>query len=223
MKTTGDRAMRVSAGHAAFAVILLTLGIQGLIKGDFTTVWQPVPKGVPGREVPVDLCAALSLASGIGLLWRRTAALAARVLLVSLLLWLLLWRVRALRDRRTGAWLAAMACRLGVFHRQHLPRGGRGDSVRCLRAAGSSSLGVANGPVRAAGLASPPGGRQGRHRLPMGRNRDHSGVDGLWLGGGGFLPRYAASAWHDSSWDATWISISDVQIDGQRHLGSARM
>ena len=89
--------MRVaSAGHAAFAAILIALGIQGFIKGDFTAVWAPVPKGAPAREVLVYLCASVSLASGIGLLWPRTAGLAARVLLAFLVLWLLLWRVRAL-------------------------------------------------------------------------------------------------------------------------------
>jgi hypothetical protein len=55
-----------------------------------------VPKGVPAREVLAYLCGLISLASGIGLLWRRTAALAARVLLASLVLWFLVWRVRAL-------------------------------------------------------------------------------------------------------------------------------
>lgn len=95
--TGGERATRVvSAGHAVFAAVMIALGIQGLITGDFTAVWQPVPRGVPVREVLVYLCASISLASGIGLLWRRTAALAAGVLLVSLVLWLFLWRVRAL-------------------------------------------------------------------------------------------------------------------------------
>src|SRR5215470_5088125 len=95
--STGGSAMRIaSVGHAAFALIMIALGIQGLIKGDFTVVWQPVPKGVPAREVLVYLCSLVSLASGIGLLWRRTAGSAARVLLALLVIWFLLWRVRAL-------------------------------------------------------------------------------------------------------------------------------
>src|SRR6266576_5090395 len=92
--STGVRAMGVaSLGQAVFAATMVTLGILGLIQGDFTPTWSGVPKSVPAREVLGYLCAFISLASGIGLLWRRAAAIASRVLLTYLLVWLLLFRV----------------------------------------------------------------------------------------------------------------------------------
>ena len=82
-----------SVGHALFATSMIWLGAMCLSRGDFVQVWQPVPKWVPAREVLAYLCALISLASGIGLLWQRTAAVAARVVFASLMVWLLALRL----------------------------------------------------------------------------------------------------------------------------------
>jgi uncharacterized membrane protein len=81
-------------GHVLFAATFAALGILGLIDRDFAPVWQPLPQGLPAREVLLYLCAAISLSCGTGLLWSRTAAAAARMLSAYLLLWLLLFRIR---------------------------------------------------------------------------------------------------------------------------------
>jgi uncharacterized membrane protein len=80
----------VSAGHALFAVTLIGVGITGLATGRFASIWQSVPQGVPARRALAYLCACVSLACGAGLLFKRAAAAASRVLWVYLLLWLLL-------------------------------------------------------------------------------------------------------------------------------------
>jgi uncharacterized membrane protein len=82
-----------SAGHVAFAAAMMGLGLMGFATGDFAQIWQPVPKWVPGRTALVYLSALISLGSGIGLLFRRSATLASRVLFVALLVWLLVLRL----------------------------------------------------------------------------------------------------------------------------------
>ena len=82
-----------AAGVWLFAATFIGLGLYGLFKGDFTPVWGPVPKSIPGREFLVWLTVGTSLACGAGLLWRRTATMAARLLFALLAIWLLVFRV----------------------------------------------------------------------------------------------------------------------------------
>src|SRR5690242_463585 len=107
--------MRIASwSHAVFAATLITLGIFGLITGNFTPIWSPVPRGVPGRDVLVYLTAIVPLACGIGLLWQRAAAVASRVLLGFLLAWLLLWNVPHL-VLHPGMELTWAACQTAVL------------------------------------------------------------------------------------------------------------
>jgi uncharacterized membrane protein len=85
---------RRHASLLAFAVVFVSLGVQGLVTGRFTAVWAPVPATVPARELLIYLCALISLTIGLGLFWPRSATMAARVLFGCLALWWLMFRVR---------------------------------------------------------------------------------------------------------------------------------
>ncbi len=99
---------KIDLGHAIFAATMAALGILGLIQANFTPTWTGVPKSFPAREGLAYLCAFISLVSGIGLLWRRTAVIASRLLLGAFLVWLLLVRVPLIfrAPKATVAWWA---------------------------------------------------------------------------------------------------------------------
>jgi len=81
-----------SAGHAAFAVTMIALGVVVLLKG-YTPFWTGVPKAMPARQALAIVTGIVSVACGTGLLLERAAAVASRVLLAYLVLWFLAFRL----------------------------------------------------------------------------------------------------------------------------------
>jgi len=106
----GSSPIRVASfGHALFAAILIAIGIVGLVTRDFGVIWSGVPKATPARAAIAWLCAFVCIGCGIGILLRRTALLAARVLFLFLVAWMLAFRVPLLFTMR-GAPAAWWVC-----------------------------------------------------------------------------------------------------------------
>ncbi len=81
-------------GHRLFALMMIGLGISGIVSGDFASVWQHIPiDNLPGRAFFAYATAAIELATGLGLFFRKTVAMSARVLFVFLVMWLILLKV----------------------------------------------------------------------------------------------------------------------------------
>lgn len=136
-----------SPAHAFFAVTMAGLGILGLIQGHFTPTWAGVSQSFPARLALVYLSAGISLLAGLGLLWRRTALIAARVLLGAFLLWLVAFRLPIVARAPTdsGAWwatgdTAAMAAAAWVLF---VWFAGAPDRERLRFATGESGLRIA--------------------------------------------------------------------------------
>ena len=81
-----------STSRAIFAITMIGLGIIGLVRRDFVPVWNPAPN-VSAGGLLVSLASLISLVAGVGLLIRRMASAAARLLIATFFLWLLLFRL----------------------------------------------------------------------------------------------------------------------------------
>jgi uncharacterized membrane protein len=79
--------------RAFFALGLIGLGILSLVYGNFALQWQPVPDGIPAREVLAYASGAFLVLTGAGLLSGRTSLVSSRTLFIYLLLWLLLLKL----------------------------------------------------------------------------------------------------------------------------------
>ena len=83
-----------SAGHAAFAIATITLGVITLVTRQLPAVWMPVPKwAMSAHTLFVYLWALFSIGGGIALFWRRSALLAAQLLFAFSLFWLVAFRL----------------------------------------------------------------------------------------------------------------------------------
>ncbi|HEU5351608.1 MAG TPA: hypothetical protein VFU55_08425 [Terracidiphilus sp.] len=82
----------VSTSRTIFAVTMIGLGIIGLLHHNLVSLWNP-PTNSSAGSLLVAFSSLISLAAGFGLLFRRIAGIAARLLLATFLVWLLLFRL----------------------------------------------------------------------------------------------------------------------------------
>ncbi len=89
-----------------FSIGMIGLGVLSAIYRDFAFDWQPVPAFHPGRDVLAIACGLFMVTVSVGLLFRVTAAIAARAIFPFLLAWLCLKMPAVIAvPRIEGVWI----------------------------------------------------------------------------------------------------------------------
>jgi uncharacterized membrane protein len=93
-------------GIYVYGFAAIAIGIIGLVWGDFSTVWQPVPADVPHRTALAYIAAILLIAGGAAMQRRQTAQVGVLVLTILYFMSALLWLPRVIGfPRMIGTWL----------------------------------------------------------------------------------------------------------------------
>ena len=89
-------AKALPTAHAAFAIAMAALGVIGLVYGDVAMVWQRIPiEHLPGQSLLAYAFALIELGTGLALLIRPLARMAAAVLFGYMALWAVLLKLPA--------------------------------------------------------------------------------------------------------------------------------
>ena len=93
-------------GIHVYGFAAIAIGIIGLVWGDFSTVWQPVPADVPHRAALAYIVAVCLIAGGAAIQRRPTAQAGVLVLTILYFMSALLWLPRVIGyPRMIGTWL----------------------------------------------------------------------------------------------------------------------
>jgi uncharacterized membrane protein len=113
-----------------FSAALMAIGVYGLVSAQFVAFWPPL---VPAPSQMNWVSGAASLLGGAGLQWRATARPAAGILLVTLVVWLALFKAPAILAAPSiaASWesmaetvviMAALLCAFKVSYSVHAAR-----------------------------------------------------------------------------------------------------
>lgn len=87
----------IGIGRVLLALAMIALGVRGLVFGDFAGIWQHIPiEHLRAQTFFIYATALVELLTGLGTLISRTAKIAAAVMSVFVLLWMVLLKFPAI-------------------------------------------------------------------------------------------------------------------------------
>src|SRR3954469_12968781 len=123
-RTTLDWLAELDLGAWILGIGSLVFGLACLLQRDFAIHWPPVPAGVPFRQELAYASAVLHMVSGLALLHRRTARLAAQVTLALYLIFGVLYFTTQVWELGWAEHLAVAVGAATIWARIARPRSG---------------------------------------------------------------------------------------------------